>query len=94
MKGAVTMNQTLRLTRFLASLVLLAAFSQGASHARAAMTATTPTTQDDQIARGTRQCLREAQRDFNRCRRRARGRRGALARCRRNNEQRRSACSG
>ena len=45
-------------------------------------------------ARGTRQCLREAQRDFNRCRRRAQGRRGALARCRRADHQRRSACSG
>jgi hypothetical protein len=86
------MTQTHRLTRWLAAAILLAALSHGVADVSAASTQTNP--QEDQIARGTRQCLREAQRDFNRCRRRADGRRGALARCRRNFAQRRSACSG
>jgi hypothetical protein len=85
------MNQTLRLaTRFLASLILLVALAHGVADALGTST-TTP--QDKSIEQGTRQCLREAQREFNRCRR-ARGRRGALARCRRADRQRRSACSG
>jgi hypothetical protein len=46
-----------------------------------------------QIERGTRRCIREAGRDYNRCRRNARGR-GDLARCRREHRQRASACSG
>ena len=86
------MNNILRLTtRLLAPLILLAAFAHGVADARGTHMMTT---QDDSIERGTRQCLREAQRDFNRCRRRAQGRRGALARCRRADHQRRSACSG
>jgi hypothetical protein len=85
------MNRILSLTRFLASLILLAALAHGVAEARGT---NTTTTQDNSIERGTRQCLREARHDFNRCRMRARGRRGALMRCRREYRQRSSACSG
>jgi hypothetical protein len=76
---------------------LLAALAAGASPA--ARNADRPTAQSDndmarQIERGTRQCLRDAQRAYNSCRRRARGNRGRLARCRRAYNERRSGCSG
>jgi Ni/Co efflux regulator RcnB len=73
------------------TVVMLASLTPFATSATAASRA-----QDNmnrQIEAGTRQCLREARRDFNRCRRRAHGR-GGHARCRREFRQRSSACSG
>jgi enoyl-CoA hydratase/carnithine racemase len=85
------MKLTTRLARALVAVVMLASLTPFATSATAV-----PRTQDNmnrQIEAGTQQCLREARRDFKRCRRRAHGR-GGLARCRREYAQRRSACSG
>jgi hypothetical protein len=87
---------THRLTRLLASAVLLASLAAGASPAP---NTNSPTAQNDndtarQIEKGTRECLRDARRDYNSCRRRARGNRARLARCRRAYNERRSGCSG
>ncbi|MCA1631216.1 MAG: hypothetical protein LC785_04765 [Acidobacteria bacterium] len=86
----------LLLKRLLAPVVLLAALAAGAAPAQ---NTNSPTAQNDndmarQIEKGTRQCLRDARRDYNSCRRRARGSRGRLARCRRAYDERRSGCSG
>jgi hypothetical protein len=86
------MRLTTRLARALMTVVMLASLTPFATSATAAASRV----QDNvnrQIEAGTRQCLREARRDFNRCRRRAHGRSG-LARCRREFRQRSSACSG
>jgi hypothetical protein len=85
------MKLTTRLARALMTVVMLTSLTPFATSATIA--ARTQDNMNRQIEAGTRQCLREARRDFNRCRRRARGR-GGLSRCRRNYDQRRSACSG
>ncbi|MDT7543497.1 MAG: hypothetical protein QOE33_3401 [Acidobacteriota bacterium] len=85
------MKLTTRIARAFTTLVMLAALTPFAIPATVAARA-----QDNvnrQIEDGTRQCLREARRDYTRCRRHAHGRNG-LARCRRDYSQRRSACSG
>jgi hypothetical protein len=89
------MNRTHRLTRFLASLILLAASAHGGVTAQ---NTNAQSNQDDafarQIIKQTRQCIREADRDYGRCRLRAHGNRGRLARCRRIHKESSSACSG
>lgn len=89
------MKQTHKLTRLLASAILFAALASGVSPAQ------NTNNQNDQgdamsrqMIRQTQQCVREAQRDFSRCRRHAHGNRRRLARCRRAFDERRSGCSG
>jgi hypothetical protein len=89
------MNQTLRLTRLLASLILLAASAHNVAPAR---NTNSQSQQDDAFARRiikqTQQCVREAERNYGRCRRSAHGNRVRLSRCRRIYRENSSACSG
>ena len=86
------MTRARRLARLLAPLALLFALAQMVAPAQNA------NAQDDrqsqEMIRQTRQCIRDARRDYNRCRRRAHGRRGTLTRCRRRYEEQRNGCSG
>jgi hypothetical protein len=85
------MRLTTRLARAITTVVMLAALTPFATSAT--KEARAQDNMNRQIEQGTRQCLRDAGRDYTRCRRRARDRK-RLARCRREYEQRRSGCSG
>jgi hypothetical protein len=89
------MKQTLRLTRWLAALILLAT---SAHNVAPAQNINAQSKQDDAFARRiikqTQRCVREAERDYKRCRLRARGNRVRLSRCRRIYKESSSACSG
>jgi hypothetical protein len=88
------MNQVFRLTRWLAATFSLAVLAVGIAPAQNTNSSTTQENMNRQIERGTRRCLRDARREYDRCRRRAHGNRARLARCRRAYHEARSACSG
>ncbi|MCA1818055.1 MAG: hypothetical protein LC746_16985 [Acidobacteria bacterium] len=86
------MKHTRRLARLLAPLLLLFALAQMVAPAQNANDQ--GDRQSQEMIRQTRRCIRDARRDYNRCRRRADGRRGALTRCRRRYDEQRNGCSG
>ena len=80
----------------LVALTLIASVSLTGAPATAAQNTNSSTTmqEDDSILRGTRQCVRDAAKRYQRCLKRGGKNKGRRTRCRITYNRERSACSG